>query len=174
MIHGDIKPQNVLVYRDLSGKTSTKMADFGYSTLLATETQTVRLPKSEPWNAPEHDFAGVGEVAAKRMDMYSFALMCLWVMFKESRVGEDVRALGVDCPANSTIGDVFRHQEFKQLKNCDQLVGIACALLGSLDVDTELVTKLKGFFNQSLCKDAERRSSNFVQVVGLLNPETAS
>ena len=33
IIHGDIKPQNVLVFKDSVGKTTVRVTDFGYSTL---------------------------------------------------------------------------------------------------------------------------------------------
>ena len=59
VIHGDIKPQNVLVFKDAITKEITvKVADFGYSTLTAGESERVLLPKSRPWNAPEHRYGG--------------------------------------------------------------------------------------------------------------------
>jgi serine/threonine protein kinase len=53
VVHGDVKPQNVLVFEDATGKTIVKMTDIGYSTLAAGK---VLLPKSRPWNAPKHHF----------------------------------------------------------------------------------------------------------------------
>jgi len=45
VVHGDIKPQNVLVFDDATGKTTVKMADFGCSTLAASNAVNVLLPK---------------------------------------------------------------------------------------------------------------------------------
>jgi len=45
IVHGDVKPQNVLVFGDATGKTTVKMADFGYSTLAASKAGNVLLPK---------------------------------------------------------------------------------------------------------------------------------
>jgi serine/threonine protein kinase len=69
-IYADIKPQNVLVFKNSTGKTTVKVTDFGYSTLVADKThltgkspaegqapaagqeERVLLPKSRQWNAP--------------------------------------------------------------------------------------------------------------------------
>jgi hypothetical protein len=46
VVHGDVKPQNALVFEDATGKTTTvKMTDFGYSTLAASKAGNVLLPK---------------------------------------------------------------------------------------------------------------------------------
>jgi serine/threonine protein kinase len=70
----------VLVFKDVTGKTTIKVADFGYSTL-AGEVEQVLLPKSRPWNAPEHYFGEFEVTDAKKTDVYSFGILCLWVLF---------------------------------------------------------------------------------------------
>ncbi|KAF8544152.1 kinase-like domain-containing protein, partial [Trichophaea hybrida] len=80
IIHGDIKPQNVLIFKDATGKTTVKVADFGYSTLAAGEAENICLPKSKPWNAPEHHFGEFTTHNAKLTDVYSFGMLCLWVV----------------------------------------------------------------------------------------------
>ena len=67
--------------------TTVKVADFGYSTLTAGGSGTVLLQKSRPWNAPEHHFGEFKAHEAKKTDVYSFGMLCLWVLFK-SRVSE--------------------------------------------------------------------------------------
>ena len=81
MIHGDIKPQNMLVFKDSTGKITVKVADFGYITIAASEGGRVFLPKSRPWNAPEHHFEGFTSFKARKTDAYSFGMLCLWVLF---------------------------------------------------------------------------------------------
>jgi hypothetical protein len=39
------------------------------------------LPKSRPWDAPEHHFGEFSAPAAKKIDVYSFSLLCLWILF---------------------------------------------------------------------------------------------
>lgn len=90
IIHGDIKPENVLIFAsDTDNKVNTRVTDFGYSTLHANHSSEaqIRLPFSVPWNAPEtvadrdrlysvHD--------AKLTDIYSFGMLCAWVLFRDS------------------------------------------------------------------------------------------
>ncbi|KAL7920908.1 kinase-like domain-containing protein [Trichoderma austrokoningii] len=90
IIHGDIKPENVLIFAsEADNKISTRVTDFGYSTLHASNAPEaqIRLPFSVPWNAPEtvadrdrlfsvHD--------AKLTDIYSFGMLCAWVLFHSS------------------------------------------------------------------------------------------
>ena len=67
VVHGDIKPQNVLVFKDaITRKITVKVADFGYSTLTVGESGKVFLPKSRPWNAPEHHFGEFEAQEAKK------------------------------------------------------------------------------------------------------------
>ncbi|KAL6909112.1 kinase-like domain-containing protein [Trichoderma evansii] len=90
IIHGDIKPENVLIFAaETDNKVNTRVTDFGYSTLHAKNSAEaqIRLPFSVPWNAPEtvadrdrlfsvHD--------AKLTDIYSFGMLCAWVLFRDS------------------------------------------------------------------------------------------
>ena len=82
VVHGDIKPQNVLVFKNaITRKITVKVADFGYSTLTVDESGKVFLPKSRPWDAPEHHFGGLTAQEAKKTDVYSFGMLCLWILF---------------------------------------------------------------------------------------------
>ena len=94
MIHGDIKPQNVLVFKDATGKTEVKVADFGYSTLATDDEGTAYLPKSRPWNTPEHHFGEFTAAEAKKTDVYSFGMLCLWVLFGNNLSAIQTTAVG--------------------------------------------------------------------------------
>lgn len=39
------------------------------------------MPTSRPWNAPEHHERELHPKAAKAMDVYSFGMLCLWLLF---------------------------------------------------------------------------------------------
>ena len=71
----------MLVFKDaITRKIPVKVADFGYSTLIVGESGKVILPKSRPWNAPEHLFGEFNAQEAKRTDVYSFGMLCLWLL----------------------------------------------------------------------------------------------
>ncbi|KAG8527747.1 uncharacterized protein KY384_007901 [Bacidia gigantensis] len=85
VIHGDLKPENVLVYKDRTDMYHVKVIDFGYSTRYTEDTPSVQVPKSEPWNAPEHDRPKRmwKPSEAKKLDYFSFGFLCLWILFEE-------------------------------------------------------------------------------------------
>ena len=45
------------------------------------ESGKALLPKSRPWNAPEHHFGELEVQEAKRMDVHSFGMLCFWFLF---------------------------------------------------------------------------------------------
>lgn len=50
---------------------------------MADESEVVYLPGSTPWNAPELHHRGFELPQAKKTDIYSFGMLCLWVLFKD-------------------------------------------------------------------------------------------
>jgi serine/threonine protein kinase len=175
VIHGDIKPQNVLVYKDATGKTIVKVADFGYSTLATTEALTtggratgrVFLPKSRPWNAPEHDFREFTTTGAKKTDVYSFGMLCLWVLFGSVHSESVPKVISFDAPTGP-------HTPLEQLKYDDELKIIANQLIDSMPLpsfNAEQRIRLKEFFKLTVQLSPENRTSDIGNLVGLVNRE---
>jgi serine/threonine protein kinase len=173
VIHGDIKPQNVLVFKDATGKTTVKVADFGYSTLAASEdlapsaTARVFLPKSRPWNAPEHHFGEFTATGAKMTDVYSFGMLCFWVLFGSAHT--ECMSKGISFDAST--GPRTR---LEQLKHDDELETIANQLIDSMPLanfSVEHRTRLKDFFSLTVRLNHENRSSDMRKLVGLLSQE---
>jgi serine/threonine protein kinase len=86
-LHGDIKPQNVLVFGS-DGKYTAKVADYGFSSL--KQSGDVALAISRPWEAPELIECDCSPLlnftAAKRAEAYSFGLLCLWLLFNQYQI----------------------------------------------------------------------------------------
>jgi len=174
VIHGDIKPQNVLVYKD-AGKTTVKVADFGYSTLATGEalatgggaTGRVFLPKSRPWNAPEHHFGEFTTTGAKSTDVYSFGMLCLWVLFGSAHTECKYEGISFD-------GSNGPRTLLEQLKDGDELEIVANELIDSmplLSFNAEQRIRLKEFFKLTVQLTPENRTSDVGNLVGLLNQE---
>jgi serine/threonine protein kinase len=87
IVHGDIKPQNVLIFKDKNTTFAAKVTDFGYSTCYDCDDCLIQLPKSEPWHAPEYDSSGILPAQALRMDIFSLALLFLWFIFERQFSG---------------------------------------------------------------------------------------
>ena len=82
IVHGDVKPKNILVFGESEDTIMARVADFGFSTVGLE--RDIQVAVSTPWVAPEvGDRDGYTLEQAKQTDIYSFGMLCLWVLFKE-------------------------------------------------------------------------------------------
>jgi len=161
----------VLVFKEATGKTTVKVTDFGYSTFTIDEEGSVLLPKSRPWNAPEHHFGEFTISEAKKTDVYSFGMLCIWVLFGNSlpdvlitTAEEETKSVSFNAPLGPrTLLEKLRDEgKVEQIAN--QLVELMTGL------NTEYKTRLKGFFSLTLQLNPAQRTSNFEKLVRLLSP----
>ena len=147
-IHGDLKPENILIVKDMNGEFSAKVADFGYSTLFAADSDTadVTLPTSPPWKAPEVEWRNpVTFAEAKSADMFSYGLICLWLLSYADMDGKE---------AGNLINSMKRDP------NLTLLAWGAVSSSSSTAGETLTMEKnlaLKVFFNASLSADPLKR-----------------
>ena len=165
MIHGDIKPQNVLVFKDATGKTSVKVSDFGYSTLAVGEAGKVLLPKSRPWNAPENLLGEFEVPEAKKADVYSFGILCLWVLLGSISIPQSGIELTFEASSMSLTS-------LEHLKNDDKVEHIASQLMESVPLvglNDKLKKRLKEFFSLTVPFAPAKRTSDFARLISLLS-----
>ena len=174
VVHGDIKPQNVLVFKDvITRKITVKVADFGYSTLIVDEPGKVSLPKSRPWNAPEHHFGEFSVQEAKKTDVYSFGMLCLWLLFG-SRLS-DTPQTGADGTAelisfNAPLLQFGRPTWLEILKYEDRVEDIANHLVESMPgLNAEHRIRLRETFSLTLPLNPGQRTCDLARVIGLLS-----
>lgn len=157
VIHGDLKPENVLIFEEEPGKYVAKVADFGYSTLSLnrTEDDEIQLPRSRPWNAPEVTEWKVtfsfGE--ARTADAYSFGMLCLWLLF-ENKVSDN--PFDADAKGKRIENDDLKWIE--KLKQDGDLQSFARARVDETNnLDQDQKEGLKSFFKWTLTNDPIRR-----------------
>ena len=173
VVHGDIKPQNVLVFKDaITGEITVKVADFGYSTLTVGESGKVILPKSRPWNAPEHHFGEFSVQEAKKTDVYSFGMLCLWLLFGNRL--SDISQTTADGVAELISFDAPPFLSgptlLERLKDDSSLEHIAYHLVESMPgLDVEYRIRLKDIFSLALPHNPRKRPCDLARVIGLLN-----
>ena len=150
IIHGDIKPANVLVFENGSIKYTARVADFGYSTWLAGTDDAVLMPRTPHWTAPEWHHRPMHSASAIRMDVYSFGLLCLWLLFYH---GEETQ----------------RRNFYKDLESGEETSTLARQLVVEANVmDDDVRNNLHKLFDLSLALDPAERCSNLGQLVCLL------
>lgn len=80
MIHGDLKPSNVVIFPDDLHRFTPKLIDFGFTTFGLSDQELVQLAGTQGWRAPEwhHRFFKIED--AKKQDIYSYGKVCWWVL----------------------------------------------------------------------------------------------
>lgn len=76
IVHGDLKPGNVLVFRSETRNYVARVADFGFSTWFCDEDGLVLMLKSILWHAPKHHHRRFSMSRVKKMDVYLFRTVC--------------------------------------------------------------------------------------------------
>lgn len=176
IIHGDIKPENVLIFED-GPRLTAKVADFGFSTCFQSDDELISIPKSEPWNAPEVDRGGqlFSPSQAKQIDVYSFALLCTWLVIDTDPSTDSLPCSDTE---KSDLSGVQQHQSamdlFKLSKNdaSNRLSRLAKEIVRQSKVlDDDTKDNLENFISFTLVLDPLLRTTNFEKLLCLLTPE---
>lgn len=155
IVHGDIKPQNVLLFTDdpdvkkytSSGKA--KLTDFGYSNFGAL----VYLTYSGIWSAPEYHDRAFELSAGKKADIYSFGLTAVYLLF-QWEVWDKFISL-----------DVLKIRKYIEDGSMLRMVRTA---VGEYYEDDVQRAPLLHFFELTLAYDAEARESDLESLIQLL------
>ncbi|KAI1128864.1 hypothetical protein F5Y10DRAFT_239748 [Nemania abortiva] len=174
IVHGDIKPENVLVFREKSGEYRARVTDFGYSTRYLRNNQRLTLPRSEPWNAPEND--GRRRVwlpsDALKADLFCFGMLAFWLLFETFLSGVTPRShnvgvpnIGFPRPAEATLhaikGDLPRYAQH--------------LLTSEMALEDEEKMILRDFFQSSLSQVSAWRAMGCLQAfIERLDPQWKS
>ena len=134
---------------------AAKVTDFGYSFQFTSENDSISMPKSEHWTAPEWHHQKILPREARKMDMYSFGMLCLWLLFynKSSTTDRDFK---------KDLKDL----ENSRAKIVDHASGLveATAYLKNRDRENiQIVLRL------TLNQDPAERASNFSEILPLLS-----
>ncbi|KAI0435524.1 hypothetical protein F4803DRAFT_545340 [Xylaria telfairii] len=112
IIHGDIKPDNILMFRNNDSKWTAKVADFSHSQL-CTESSWQRVGGTTQYEAPESNAVMPPEMLMKG-DIYSFGIVIGCVI-----AGSDIIACFFNRSRMATDDD--RNLELERFKKEDRL-----------------------------------------------------
>jgi serine/threonine protein kinase len=83
IVHGDVKPENVLICSHPKETFIAKLADFGYAIIEAVEASEISIGGTRTWRAPESS-APVPQGSLRKTNIYSFGLLT-WSMAIDGR-----------------------------------------------------------------------------------------
>lgn len=148
VIHGDIKPENVLVFYCATRKYVAKIADFGYSVvdLEGSSPTTRRLGYTAPWEAPDSTKC-LSFANRKLTDVYSYGFL-LWRAVSYGHYPFDQRNGMIS--SESTI-------MIERLKDTDRVPEFAVGLLKSF-LDESLFTAIKLALEYTVVHSPEARN----------------
>ncbi|KAI1497175.1 kinase-like domain-containing protein [Biscogniauxia marginata] len=166
IIHGDIKPQNILLVQDYSGFFSAQVADFGFATSYAKDSLSrVVLVGTALWSAPEVlDYPDFTPAQAMCTDVFSFGMVCLWFMFEKYLSGVLPLPPSVQFSMRTPqdYGDKHQSLQFlRDLKVQGYLTQFANSLI-DLEPDLSVTSKqaLQKFFTGCLEYDPQLREAD--------------
>ncbi|KAF2685426.1 TPR-like protein [Lentithecium fluviatile CBS 122367] len=174
IIHGDIKPQNVLIFEESPGIYTAKVADFGLSTHFRGENDLINIPISVPWNAPEYHNRAFYPQDAKAMDVYSFGMLCLWLLFgietstTTSNPLEAADTTGIfsfEAQDWSEKGDLLL--SWKSSRLLDWAIQLTT---GDRRLKTNAKDRVTRFFLSSLCVNPQKRITDWGCFLSFLDP----
>ncbi|KAK3374187.1 kinase-like domain-containing protein [Lasiosphaeria ovina] len=171
VIHGDLKPTNILVedVKD-TDNIQVKVTDFGFSCFQAAQNSDLKVARTQPWEAPEWHSRHFSIADAKAMDIYSFGLLCLWILFRH----EKLVVLGVPLV---TLDEAFLSKDaavtakVQSLKKRADNSMLSCALglvSNAIGIDDEYGSRLRRLFNLTLCSDPEQRAQTLDDLIPIL------
>jgi hypothetical protein len=159
----------VLVVEDQEpGHVQIKITDFAFSCFGLQDDGPGKVSRTEPWDAPEWHHRHFIFKDAKKMDIYSFGLLCLWLFFRYELMDE----LGPD----ATVGRAFSGQDQAEMAKLQALKQDGDALLDcalrlvkqSHDLDEDVRNRLLKAFPLTLISDPNKRASNMESLVDAL------
>jgi serine/threonine protein kinase len=158
----------VLVFNGADGPV-VKLTDLGYS---AASVDDTFLPKTWPWGAPEWNKRRFDIPRAKMTDIYSFGMLCLWIMFSGGQVKHNP---GVDGKSSTlcTPPDEFSDLEnIEAMRDKDQLPALAESLINNSEgLDQERREILIQFFEKTVRTDPEHRELSVTKLLKLLDSQ---
>lgn len=162
IVHGDLKPENILIFQDEKDVYSAKVSDFGYSTRFFKPDDVCPMPRSRPWDAPEHHFNMFNMSDARKMDIFSFGLVCCWILFEKylARVATLPASLqwAEDLLAPKSSLDCSK-ESISELKRLKKILAFAEQLLiTDDDLEAEPKAAMLKFLRASLVYEQDLRS----------------
>lgn len=141
-----------MIYTQTDGRYRAKVIDFGYSSLFVPDSGTIIMPYSELWTAPEQHHREILPLQARRMDAYSFGMLCLWLFFYSKSEDRD--------------RNFRRDLENPQKKPLSLAYELVAAETG---LEDRRRNDIQNTFRLTLAEDPAERAAEFTEILELLS-----
>lgn len=154
------------------GKRVVRLADFGDASICDNEESLSKLPRSVPWEPPEHHYRGIPYKQATAMDIYSFGLLCLWVILGDylhlSLADPRLHPCGNQSPddRHSTVDILATVKKTRDIQEVARECVLACESLTG-----EQRSNLDTLFTATLAEDFNARSTDFQTLLKILGDD---
>ena len=164
IIHGDVKPHNVLIFEERPGLYAAKLSDLGHSIPFCNDDDRAPMACSQPWQAPEHSHGERYQLSDMiSMEVYSFGMVCLWLLFHE-RLFEQ----GITFDLRGMEAKGLDH--LNALKNGGGMSEIAQNLTRKVqELSANQILNLTRFFDSCLAPNNVDRGSDMRSLLQLLS-----
>lgn len=154
VIHGDIKPENILIFPQSEGRHVAKVIDFGYSTLFSSDEGPVFMSYSGIWTAPEYHHRGIPPEQARKMDVYSFGMLCSWLLFHNTNSNRDrsIKRFPENSLTESSAYASKMLKEYPHLEHWETL-------------------NMERLLRSTLAEDPAERMAYFIEVLEIISPQ---
>lgn len=155
-MHGDIKPQNILIFKKL-GKYCAQVIDFGNSAQYLDDAQKIEWYGTEAWAAPEYQ-GGVewNQSEGIEADLFSLGLLYFWLFFEPRMLGSAPPPSRLQETDSSPCEKVQRWLE----KTKGNIQKCAEVFLEAEDLPTDQKQILRAIYDSSLSQAPGNRKAN--------------
>jgi serine/threonine protein kinase len=158
----------VLVFNDADSPV-VKLTDLGYSAISVDDTF---LPKTWPWVAPEWNKRRFDVPRAKKTDIYSFGMLCLWIMFSSGQVIHNPSVDGKSSTLCTPPDECSDPEGIQAMRDKDKLPALAESLINNSEgLDKEQRERLIQFFEKTVRTDPEHRELDIIKLLKLLDSQ---
>lgn len=146
------------------GEFVAKVAGFRCAARIANEDDLIHVPKTDSLYAPEHSYESVTPAQARKMDVFSVGMLCMWVMFEKYLSGITPlpkEAYWAKQYFQCGEGEHLNQKILRDLKQDGGLVMLAQQLMtAEKDLDDERKKALCEFVSVSLAYSPDERVSS--------------